>query len=45
MMHARVVLLLLKKIEKNVADYLYSEDALLDDHENEFQEQGYCEDE
>ncbi len=22
-------------IDKNVADYLYSEDALLDDHENE----------
>jgi hypothetical protein len=32
-------------IEKNVVDYLYSEDALLDDHENELQEHGYFEDE
>jgi hypothetical protein len=32
-------------IEKNVANYLYSKDALLDDHENELQEQGYCENE
>lgn len=30
---------------KNVARYLYSKDTLLDDHENELQEQGYCEDE
>jgi hypothetical protein len=28
-----------------VVDYLYSEDALLDDHENELQEHGYFEDE
>jgi len=32
-------------IEKNVVDYLYLEDGLLDDHENELQEQGYFEDE
>jgi hypothetical protein len=28
-----------------VADFVYSEDALLDDHEKELQEQGYFEDE
>ncbi len=32
-------------IEKNVANYLYLEDALFDDHENGLQEQGYLEDE
>ncbi len=32
-------------IEKNVADYLYSKDALLDDHEKELQEQRYFENE
>jgi hypothetical protein len=31
--------------EINVVDYFYSEDAHLDDHENELQEQGYFEDE
>jgi hypothetical protein len=31
--------------EKNVADYLYLKDALLDDHEKELQEQKYFEDE
>jgi hypothetical protein len=31
--------------EKSVADFVYSEDALLDDHEKELQEQGYFEDE
>jgi len=29
--------------EKNVADYLYSKDALFDDHKKELQEQGYFE--
>jgi hypothetical protein len=32
-------------IEKNVANYLYLDDALLDDHEKELQKQGYFEDE